>query len=479
MTSVRRLRKARSARATSARAGRRGPAEGKGEGERRRPAPETRERDVDPSRRRRQRQGRRVAAGAARARVAAADPNLEAVQAATLGAERGHPHRDVRAARRSCEADRDIVVLPRQDDGIGRRRQRTPGRRDGRGRCAYRRAEVGEHRNRADHHREQPQLGDEAEPPQAPPVEPGEPEHAREHAGLDEDRAAVAGVDDRGERREGGDRAGNRGRPEERDGDQRERREASTGSFVLSEHEEREPADPEGRGSHVDEVGEGDERAEPARVEGMARQRRRSELEHGQSSDGVTQRGHRDGGQCRRGPDERDDCRRLRHAPEARRVGRRLEREQAEAPARDQHEARGDEGGLDAAPARLEQHPAAEGGTAREQDAHEKEQPQDDRGERRPSARRERGHGRRQAGADAEREHALDQVPVVRDHAPADGVGPAREPGAERDHERAVVSAEPPGRASEHRASRGVHGPVASRQAGSRRRRAAGRRPEG
>ena len=104
--------------------------------------------------------------------------------------------------------------------------------------------------------------------------------------------------------------------------------------------EQDEPADPDrGRGD-VDEVGERDQRAVVPGVERVPGQRRRGELEHRRRGGDESRRRNRERDERRRDADQSDDRGRLGHAAEAGRVGRRLDRQQAEAAARDQRPAR-------------------------------------------------------------------------------------------------------------------------------------------
>ncbi len=162
--------------------------------------------------------------------------------------------------------------------------------------------------------------------------------------------------------------------------------------------------------------------------------------------------------------EERDDRSRLGHPAEPGCARLRLQRQQPEAAAGDEQQPDGDNGRDERPTSGLDEERRCERSSAGEQHPGEEEQPQQDRGERRTTAGRERRLGRGQAAPDAERKHALDRMPVVRDHAPADRVGAPRKAGAEGNHDGSVVPAEPSGRACEHGGAPPVHGPDAARR---------------
>ena len=270
---------------------------------------------------------------------------------------------------------------------------------------------------------------------------------------------------DRGERREGGDRARDRRHAEDDQRADGKRREALAGAAAAARDEQDEAADPDRGGGHVDEVGERDQRPQVARVERVAGQGGRRELEDAEHRDEERQRRDRDRGERRRSPDERDDRGGLDDAAEPCGVGGRLDREQPEATAGDQHHPARDHRGLQPPAGRLEQEAAGERGAAGDEHAREKEEAEDDRCGRRAAARGERRHGTRLARPDRERQHPRLDVAVVRDGAPAHGVRPVRQAGPERDDERAVVPGEPVCGAAEHRSSLRVDRAVAAGRA--------------
>ena len=164
------------------------------------------------------------------------------------------------------------------------------------------------------------ELGAEADARDPVPVRPGDGEHGDEHAGLHEQRLPVRRVHDRRERGERRDRAGNRRRAQYEDRADRDRGEAPARPCAPARDEQDEPADPDRRRGHMDEVRKRDQRAVVPGVECVAGQRRRGELER--CSHGGDERPSR-GPQARRARPQRRQGRRSRRSRSRGRTGSR------------------------------------------------------------------------------------------------------------------------------------------------------------